>query len=252
MPAPITVGTARTVLGRAAFTPRLLPNLTLWLRADQGTYQDAALTTVATADTNPVGGWTDLSGLGRTFTQGTAGSRPLLKLNILGGRPVLRFDGVDDFIAATIPASAAATIWVVAQKRSAPAAGAQSLLSFGATTNTVETASGTSATNYLWSTNQAAGVSAIAGVAANANLLALRFNSAASLDTFANGGTATNLDPSDGYAAATTLNIGAAAAASQPGDFDVAEVVVVGRALLATELRQLNVYGSARYGVAIT
>lgn len=252
MPSPLTIRTNKALLSRAAFSPLALGSLTLWLRSDQGTYQDSALTTVAKADNDPVGGWTDLSGRGRTFTQGTAGSRPLLKLSIINNRSVMRFDGTDDFISATIPASAAVTIWLVVQKRSAPGAGAVSALSFGAVTNTLETASGTDATHYLWATNQAAGATVLPGTAANVNLMTLRFNSTASLDSFANGGTATNLDPSDGYAAATTLVLGAAAAATQPGDFDIAEVVVVGRALLASELRTLNLYGSARYGIAIT
>lgn len=252
MPSPLTIGTNKALLGATAFTPRALAGLTLWLRSDQGTYQDSALTTVATADTNPVGGWTDLSGKGRNFLQATAGLRPILKLNIINNRSVIRFDGVDDFLSATIPASAAVTIWLVVQKRSAPAVGAQSALSFGAATNTLETISGTSATNYVWATNQAAGATALPGVAANANLIVLQFASAASLNAYANGGSATNLDPSDGYAAATTMNLGAALAATQPGDFDIAEIVVVGRSLLANELRTLNLYGRSRYGIAIT
>ncbi len=82
------------------FSPTDIPGgaLQLWLRADVGVYQDAARTTPAVADGDPVGGWADQSGQGNHASQATAGNKPLLKLNIVNGRSVLRFDGVDDYL----------------------------------------------------------------------------------------------------------------------------------------------------------
>jgi hypothetical protein len=78
------------------FSPRSLPGLQLWLKADAGTYQNAALTTPATADADPVGGWEDQSGSGNDVLQvGVAATRPTLKLAIKNGKPVLRCDGGD-------------------------------------------------------------------------------------------------------------------------------------------------------------
>lgn len=54
-------------------------------------FQNSNGTTPATADTNPVGYNGDLSGKGYNGTQATNGQRPLLKLSVLNGLPVLRF-----------------------------------------------------------------------------------------------------------------------------------------------------------------
>jgi hypothetical protein len=73
----------------------------LWLRADQGLYQErtgASATTAASADADPVGTWLDQSGNGRHATAAADSKRPTLKLAIVNGKPVVRFDGSDDFL----------------------------------------------------------------------------------------------------------------------------------------------------------
>ncbi len=62
-------------------------------------FQDSTLATPATADGDPVGGWKDHSRWSLHLRQATASKKPILKLNQLNGKPVLRFDGVDDFLA---------------------------------------------------------------------------------------------------------------------------------------------------------
>lgn len=84
------------------WTPALIgSSLVLWLDAvDQTTrYQDSALTTLALATNNPVGGWKDKSASGLNATQTAATQRPTLINNIINGKPILRVDGVDDFLA---------------------------------------------------------------------------------------------------------------------------------------------------------
>jgi hypothetical protein len=94
--------TRAAILGRpaapAAFSPASPPGLLLWLWADQGTFQDAARTTPAAADGDPVGGWQDLSGRGNHASQAVAASRPTLRLGASGlsGRAALQLDGVND------------------------------------------------------------------------------------------------------------------------------------------------------------
>lgn len=77
------------------WTPRVL-SPALWLVADRGLFQDSGYTTPAAADGDPLGGWQDQSGNGRHATQATAAKRPVLKLAIQNGRPVVRFDSSDD------------------------------------------------------------------------------------------------------------------------------------------------------------
>lgn len=78
--------------------PRVCGNPLAWVRADALTYQDAALTTPAIADNDPVGGWASYGGSGSTFAQTSSTKRPLLKTAVRNGKSVLRFDGVNDFM----------------------------------------------------------------------------------------------------------------------------------------------------------
>ena len=49
-------------------------------------------------DDDPVPLWADLSGQGNDATQAIAANQPAYKAGILNGKPVVRFDGVDDFL----------------------------------------------------------------------------------------------------------------------------------------------------------
>ena len=86
-------GTALTTLQRYLsakyFTPASIPGLQLWLDASQITGLN---------DGDAVATWTDASGNAQHATQSTASKRPLYKTGILNGKPVVRFDGVDDFL----------------------------------------------------------------------------------------------------------------------------------------------------------
>lgn len=58
---------------------------------------DDAATIDVTSDGDPVGEWKDKSGNALDATQ-TGLPRPIYKTNILNGRPIIRFDSVDDFL----------------------------------------------------------------------------------------------------------------------------------------------------------
>lgn len=78
MPNPIR---RRRLGGGAGFTPKRLPGLVFWVKAESLGLSDG--TTIQT--------WTDLSGNGNDLTQLTAGNRPTYKVNIQNGLPVVRF-----------------------------------------------------------------------------------------------------------------------------------------------------------------
>lgn len=71
------------------FQPSDISGLKLWLKAD-------AITGLV--DGNSVTTWNDSSGLGNNATQSTAANKPTYKTNIIGGYPVVRFDGSNDFL----------------------------------------------------------------------------------------------------------------------------------------------------------
>ncbi len=84
----------KTVLDKPpyAFSPLHIPGCVLWLAADRITGLN---------DGDPVGTWSDLSGNSRDATQGTGAAKPLYKVNVISGKPVVRFDGVDDVLTFT-------------------------------------------------------------------------------------------------------------------------------------------------------
>lgn len=84
--------------GSSPFKASTISGLRLWLKSDAGVFQNTALTTPATNDGDPVGGWQDQSGIGNHLTQATAGARPTLRTNAINGRPAIRGDGTDDYL----------------------------------------------------------------------------------------------------------------------------------------------------------
>lgn len=99
MPYPVAAARGRAPLS-SAFSPLSLSPVAWYDLSDLSTlFQDAARTTPAVNDGDPVGGVTDKSGSGNHLAQATSSKRPMLKLAIQNGRAVLRFDGVDDFLA---------------------------------------------------------------------------------------------------------------------------------------------------------
>ncbi|HLY11967.1 MAG TPA: FecR domain-containing protein [Planctomycetota bacterium] len=71
----------------------LRPDLSLWLRADQGVMVNG--TTVSQ--------WSDRSGNGRHAVQAASARQPLYLRAAQAGRPALRFDGMDDFLSFPCP-----------------------------------------------------------------------------------------------------------------------------------------------------
>jgi hypothetical protein len=66
--------------------PLQLPNLELWLDANQETF----------SNNDPVATWTDRSGTGNHATQATADQKPLFKIAIKNSLPAILWDSVDD------------------------------------------------------------------------------------------------------------------------------------------------------------
>lgn len=79
-------------VGVRPFDPRWIAGVRLYLAAThvRGQVDGGATTT-----------WHDLSGYGIHVSQATSTKRPLLKMGIINGRPVLRFDATDDCLTAT-------------------------------------------------------------------------------------------------------------------------------------------------------
>ena len=72
------------------FSPADVSNFVGWFKADAGTYQDAAGTTPASADADPVGLWQDQSGQANHVTQPVDAVRPTYRTNVKNGLPAIR------------------------------------------------------------------------------------------------------------------------------------------------------------------
>jgi hypothetical protein len=66
-------------------------NNALWLKADKSVYSNAGTTLAVDAST--VQQWNDVSGNSNNVSQGTAGNRPIYKVNQVNGKPALQFTG---------------------------------------------------------------------------------------------------------------------------------------------------------------
>ena len=108
----------------SAFDPTSIAGLKLWLKADA----------LALSDGAAVSAWNDSSPSGYNVTQGNGGFQPKYKTGIVNGKPVVRFDGVDDYLlndaAPTIPTgSTGYTVFVVTESATI-AAGFPSVIDF--------------------------------------------------------------------------------------------------------------------------
>ena len=120
--------------GGAPFTPASISGLKLWLKSDAGLYQErtgASATTLASADSDPVGSWLDQSGNGNHATAPTDACRPLLKTAIQNGRNIVRFDGTDDSLTGTGVSIANAAFSVFVVRKSSFASGPRVVFSVG-------------------------------------------------------------------------------------------------------------------------
>ena len=72
----------------------------LWTPSQISTdlWLDASDSSTITLNGSTVSQWSDKSGNGRHYTQPTAASQPGYSTGALNGRPILTFDGVDDFL----------------------------------------------------------------------------------------------------------------------------------------------------------
>lgn len=234
------IGARRVLLSGGRFTP-LFFSPALWLDSSDAStlFQDAALTVPVTADGDVVGGWRDKSGNNRHATQATTSKKPTRQA--ISGRRYCRFDGTDDWLSITLstPIVQPDTIFVVGARRSGT--NQQHFIDGGPTGGRQALYVTTAAIYALFITSNLPGgaattADALLSVIANGASSALRVNGSAST---ANPGTG-SLD-----------NVTIGAAQLQNTNFlngDVAEIVIVPRALTTPEIVQMESYLRTKWG----
>ena len=221
--------------------PDTIPNLAAWWKADSLGLADGA-TVSSWADSGP-GGW--------TATQGTASARPTFRTAVLNGKPVVRFDGVDDFLISSASTShTETTIFAVIKPTSTtgdrsirvasgsggitstirdgkPRMGSQDLVSLHTSTTTVSTTAFQVLTcSYSDSTNT---------VAFHRNGSADGSSTAVTASPTAGRTTQIAAEPAGGYLVG-----------------DLAELVIYSRVLTSSERAEVHSYLQDKYAVTVS
>lgn len=233
--------------GRFPNFPRTDSALVLWLGADSG------VTTDTTAGSTTVSSWQNQSGTGSNAVQSTKGNQPLYVENGLNGKPVLRFDGVDDAInSASAPGGTNRSIFVVSASRDVTSWGPVVLQSgnggitygwqanwqgmmFNQLYNVENNVAEGAASPQTFSNNQFALATGIWNSAANVNKIYINGVLKGSDTTVLNG-------------ASGTIYIGNRDGLSF-GAVDIAEILIYNQALSDSDRQAVESYLNAKYGL---
>ncbi len=168
----------------AAFSPDQVAGLETWL---EGRF------ITGLSDGDPVTTWEDSHTSNKDATQGTGAAKPTYKTSIVNGLAVVRFDGTDDYLLSALTNNdATRTVFVVAVQASSTGNRTVWSLKAGGSDSRVCNVSNT--WNY-----DAPATSLGAAATTSWALTTVRFNSTASADCYLGTGSATNLNPDDGY-----------------------------------------------------
>lgn len=88
-PTPTPTATPTPTTGPTPTSGVPTSGLKIWLKGDVGITKDAS---------NYISTWADQSGNGLNATQGTSGVKPLWVNSVVNGKPVVRFDGSNDYL----------------------------------------------------------------------------------------------------------------------------------------------------------
>jgi len=222
---PSAVATARFLDGQTP-PPLRASGLKMWVEADVG------VTTVGGA----VSSWADQSGNGNDLVQATASTRPLLVAGEANGHPVIRLDGVGDFLSFTSRLTTMRTIFWVIRRSPSATPGYRMLLGDTSVGGTYDFSS--DGTTKIWSSNFT-----------SANIR--------SGSTWLNGalinGTTTERPTSLSVLSVVTTGDVRAATISKDrgGDYswwgDIAALIIYDRALTDTERQMIEGYLASKY-----
>ena len=213
------------------------------------------VTTVAGNCLNAVGTWTDLSGNGRHAVQATQALKPVFRMNSIGGKPVVKFDGIDDYM--TVDAAVGPTtpfsIYIVGKLTTATAA----------FKNVIGMSQNTAVKNWLYGfTNADSNATFLVlnttGITSNAAtftdpqiiLTQINLNSQTGLSEVrvsgnSKTGTQGTVTSDAVYFGARTLG----GAFQLWADFQFAEVIIYNRLLNSMENRRIEYYLSRKWGI---
>jgi len=234
------------VSGGGGFSPKQFTDLLLWLDASS---------IAGLSDGDAVGTWSDLSGNGYHATEADA-ARPTYKTNVLNGKPVVRFDGANNFMqlltSNAMPLNDnTVTIFVVYQTTSAARQMLFASSNGGSLCLEILTLSGerTVSTPGVY----VARTATITHVAdTDPQLLTYRRSGdGAGTHSFYTNGMLEplTLDGAGAFSTTAVKQLGRRAAGTLPFAGDMAEIIIYGSSLSDTDRRTVESYLCSKYGL---
>lgn len=211
-------------------------------------FQDSSLTTPVAANSDPVGGWLDKSGNGRTLTQATGANKPTYQTNVQAGRSILRFANPKFLrLNGFVPFNTNFTVIAAVSRVN--------------TTEVTFAGDDTDSTlGVAWRTNPALGAfrAGVAGFSSTTPYTtafsvpawtSLGGTGTVTVDCSINGGNSTAAVPGPGIIAQTNFLLGASSAGLTPYlNGDLGEFVIYNRILSAAELAVVTTYLRIKWG----
>jgi len=241
--APSSVATVVYTKDSAAEFPR--SGLKLWLRADIGVTESVGV----------VSGWRDYSNNGNDALQASAANQPTVVSNQVGGQPVVRFDGTNDFLNIADAASLKPeklTMYIVGKQSSGGTSGAVLFKSDSTTyANGYGVVREGSANAFGFYVNSNATTKSTGTIPANNYFLAQTSYDKVRATMMVNGQSFTPVTYNVAFThSVQPLKIGGSGAATYSFGGDIAEVLMFDRQLSLAEQASVEKYLSTRYGIS--
>lgn len=233
------------------FSPSYLGGLAIWLRSDRG----------ITLNGSDVSQWDDLSGNGRNAVQATAADQPVFVANAVNGRPVVRTDGVTEYMTVAGFSFTAITIILVVDVVDQTTNNI-GIISFGAAANDHNDEDGLAI--YVHATDNdfvfirqvgASHLFRTGDLSSSAQIMTATFGDGSAEVRI--DGVSVGTDAYDDLNAidATDIILGerwvSGAAGDLNGQNDYAEIIMYNRVLVASEIVSVEKYLSARYDIGV-
>lgn len=239
------------VPGDDEFSPLDVAGLVAWYKASS----------IAQADASAVSSWADLSGNSRTLSQATGANQPTYRTAIVGGKPVVRFDGTSDRmvtgvnISATAMAARPRAVFAVVANAAVSGSGGsyQHMVAFGidSALRAYELCSRVNST-VNWGTaynaaDQTAGESIIAGTG---DIVGSLYSG--TQDLLYRNGTLKATKTVTLNTGAGPLYVGSYLDSAQWGQFDLAELIIYDASLTTDQRDAVETYLGSEYGIAVS
>lgn len=231
------------------YSPSGISSLRAWYKAD-------AITGLS--DGSAVSAWSDNSGNSNNFSQATPTNQPLYKTNIINGKPVLRFDGTNDYMGSSyLPASGANPRTFISvtlnHKQTASANNYAYVYHYGGCCNNTSwglanVMNGSAVFgNYYWNSETAS-----SQATTGSHIITQTYNGSTEY-MYSNGSQIATKAQVFATGASDYLRLGArTSTVTSHGGFDMAELLVFNGALSSNEKAAVEAYLSAKYNVSVS